>query len=76
MLLPTYSMLLGTRAWLRSRFSAMSGNDRGDAYSGTMMVVFGVAVAIAVGGILMVKFSDRATEIDVHPPDTTYTGTP
>lgn len=60
--------LCGIRALLRNRLDAMSGNDRGDAYTGTIMIAIGVVIAITVGAILLAKFTEKADEIDTNTP--------
>lgn len=50
--------------------------ERGDAYSQTIMIAIGVTIAIIVGGILLVKFQGKAEDIDTNTPTGAPTGTP
>ena len=43
-------------------------DERGDAYSSTIMVAIGVVTAITVGGILLYKFQAKANSIDTNTP--------
>ncbi|MGH9137624.1 MAG: hypothetical protein ACRD0G_11340, partial [Acidimicrobiales bacterium] len=52
----------------RHRLAAAARDDRGDAYTSTIMIAIGVVIAIAVGGILMVKFTGKAESIDTDTP--------
>jgi cell division protein FtsX len=44
------------------------GDERGDAYSTTIMVALAVTIAIAVGTILLIKFTQKANSIDTNTP--------
>ena len=55
-------------AQLRHRLAVTRDDERGDAYSSTIMVAVGVAIAIAVGVILMAKFTGKAESIDTDTP--------
>ena len=52
----------------RRRIWEMAHDVRGDAYTSTIMIAIGVVIAITVGGILMVKFNDKANSIDTDTP--------
>ena len=57
--------------WCRSarqRLTELARDERGDAYTSTIMIAIGVVIAITVGGILMVKFSQKAESIDTDTP--------
>jgi hypothetical protein len=54
---------------LRQRLREQDWRDeRGDAYSSTIMIALAVTIAIAVGTILLVKFTDKAESIDTDTP--------
>jgi hypothetical protein len=53
---------------VRQRLAAAARDERGDAYTSTIMIAIGVVIAIAVGGILMVKFTGKAESIDTDTP--------
>lgn len=46
-------------------------DERGDAYSTVIMVAIGVVLSVAVGGILIDKFTDKANSIDTDTPAVT-----
>jgi hypothetical protein len=46
-------------------------DERGDAYSTVIMVAIGVVLSVAVGGILIEKFTDKANSIDTDTPAVT-----
>lgn len=50
------------RVWERGR------DEAGDAYTGTVWVAIGIAIAIVVGGILYQKFQTKAEGIDTNTP--------
>lgn len=68
-----YGMLRLDELW-RTRRAHM--DDRGDAYTGTIMIAIGVIIAISVGGILLAKFTQKADDIDVSTPDTVVVAPP
>lgn len=51
-------------------------DERGDAYTSTIMIAIGVIIAIGVGGILLVKFTDKANSIDTDTPVVVPAGAP
>ena len=53
---------------VRRRVSALARDERGDAYTSTIMIAIGVVIAITVGGILLAKFTDKANSIDTDTP--------
>ena len=53
---------------VRRRLTEMARDERGDAYTSTIMIAIGVVIAITVGGILLVKFTDKANSIDTDTP--------
>ena len=53
---------------MRRRLTEMARDERGDAYTSTIMIAIGVVIAITVGGILLVKFTDKANSIDTNTP--------
>ena len=60
-----------TMVWLadmRRRIAEMARDERGDAYTSTIMIAIGVVIAITVGGILLVKFTGKAESIDTDTP--------
>ena len=60
----------------RDALVAKAREERGDAYSQTIMIAIGVTIAIIVGGILLVKFQGKAEDIDTNTPTGAPTGTP
>lgn len=68
-------MLLNTQVHLylwyldaRRRVNEMARDERGDAYTSTIMIAIGVVIAITVGGILLAKFTSKANSIDTDTP--------
>jgi hypothetical protein len=60
-----------TQTWWwanRNRIIEHLREDRGDVYSGTIFLAIAVVIAIAVGGILLVKFQTKAQQIDTNTP--------
>lgn len=53
---------------VRRRLVELRDDERGDVYSTTIMVAVGVVIAIAVGAILLAKFTGKANDIDVDTP--------
>lgn len=53
---------------LRRRLIAAARDERGDAYTSTIMIAIGVVIAITVGAILMAKFTGKAESIDTDTP--------
>jgi hypothetical protein len=53
---------------LRHRVRERARDERGDAYTSTIMIAIGVVIAITVGGILLAKFTDKANSIDTDTP--------
>ena len=53
---------------MRRRLGDMARDERGDAYTSTIMIAIGVVIAITVGGILLAKFTDKANNIDTDTP--------
>jgi len=53
---------------MRRRVSELARDERGDAYTSTIMIAIGVVIAITVGGILLVKFTGKAESIDTDTP--------
>ena len=53
---------------LRQRVRERARDERGDAYTSTIMIAIGVVIAITVGGILLAKFTGKANDIDVNTP--------
>lgn len=53
---------------VRRRLGEMARDERGDAYTSTIMIAIGVVIAITVGGILLVKFTGKAEGIDTDTP--------
>jgi hypothetical protein len=70
MLLSAQVHMLLWYAAVRRRLSEMAHDDRGDAYTSTIMIAIGVVIAITVGGILLTKFSHKANSIDTDTPVT------
>lgn len=65
--------------WLvdaRQRLRRVERDERGDAYTSTIMIAIGVIIAIGVGGILLVKFTDKANSIDTDTPVVVPAGAP
>ena len=60
----------------RQMLVAKAREERGDAYSQTIMIAIGVTIAIIVGGILLVKFQSKAEDIDTNTPTGAGTPTP
>ena len=60
----------------RNMLTAKAREERGDAYSQTIMIAIGVTIAIIVGGILLVKFQGKAEDIDTNTPTGAPTGSP
>jgi hypothetical protein len=52
----------------RRRLTDLARDERGDAYTSTIMIAIGVVIAIAVGGILLAKFTGKAEGIDTDTP--------
>ncbi|MGH3738760.1 MAG: hypothetical protein ACRDT6_24650 [Micromonosporaceae bacterium] len=52
----------------RQRMREMARDERGDAYTSTIMIAIGVVIAITVGGILLAKFTGKANSIDTDTP--------
>jgi len=52
----------------RRRLNDLARDERGDAYTSTIMIAIGVVIAIAVGGILLAKFTGKAEGIDTDTP--------
>jgi hypothetical protein len=52
----------------RQRLRDMARDERGDAYTSTIMIAIGVVIAITVGGILLAKFTGKAESIDTDTP--------
>jgi hypothetical protein len=68
-------MLLSTQVHLylwyldaRRRVNEIARDERGDAYTSTIMIAIGVVIAITVGGILLAKFTGKANSIDTNTP--------
>lgn len=53
---------------VRHRLRDLARDERGDAYTSTIMIAIGVVIAITVGGILLVKFTGKAESIDTDTP--------
>ena len=53
---------------IRYRLRERVRDERGDAYTSTIMIAIGVVIAITVGGILLAKFTDKANSIDTDTP--------
>jgi hypothetical protein len=68
MLLSIQVQVLGWFADLRRRLTDVGRDERGDAYSQTIMIAIGVVIAITVGGILLYKFQTKAEDIDTNTP--------
>lgn len=59
------------QVWLweaRSRVAEKLREERGDVYSNTIMIAIAVVIAITIGGILLVKFTQKANSIDTNTP--------
>jgi hypothetical protein len=52
----------------RDRLKELARDERGDAYTSTIMIAIGVVIAITVGGILLFKFQTKAEGIDTDTP--------
>ena len=52
----------------RRRLTDLARDERGDAYTSTIMIAIGVVIAITVGGILLAKFTGKAEGIDTDTP--------
>ncbi len=52
----------------RRRLIVAARDERGDAYTSTIMIAIGVVIAITVGAILMTKFTGKAEGIDTDTP--------
>ena len=52
----------------RDRLRELARDERGDAYTSTIMIAIGVVIAITVGGILLAKFTGKANSIDTDTP--------
>ena len=52
----------------RDRLRELARDERGDAYTSTIMIAIGVVIAITVGGILLFKFQTTAEGIDTDTP--------
>ena len=52
----------------RNRLKELARDERGDAYTSTIMIAIGVVIAITVGGILLYKFQTKAEGIDTDTP--------
>jgi hypothetical protein len=68
MLLSAQVNVLGWYLAVRRRLGEMARDERGDAYTSTIMIAIGVVIAITVGGILLVKFTGKAEGIDTDTP--------
>jgi hypothetical protein len=53
---------------VRQRLRDMARDERGDAYTSTIMIAIGVVIAVTVGGILLAKFTGKAESIDTDTP--------
>ena len=52
----------------RERLRELARDERGDAYTSTIMIAIGVVIAVTVGGILLYKFQTKAEGIDTDTP--------
>ena len=53
----------------RGRIGARARRDeRGDVYGSVIFIAIAVVIALAVGGILMAKFTSKAQSIDTDTP--------
>jgi hypothetical protein len=52
----------------RARVNDRLRDERGDVYSNTIMIAIAVVIAITIGGILLVKFTQKANSIDTNTP--------
>lgn len=68
MLLKTQAHVATFFAHVRRHLSQLHREERGDAYTSTVMIALGVVIAITVGGILLVKFTDKAESISTDTP--------
>ena len=71
MLLSAQVHIINWYGAVRRRLSEMARDERGDVYTSTIMIAIGVVIAITVGGILLVKFTNKANSIDTNTPVTT-----
>ena len=62
--------ILTTLMALRQRVADVERDERGDVYSSTIMIAVAVTIAIAVGAILLIKFTTKANNIDTDTPTT------
>ena len=68
MLLSTQVHVMTLVADFRRRLIAAARDERGDAYTSTIMIAIGVVIAITVGAILMTKFTGKAEGIATDTP--------
>ena len=68
MLLSAQVQAINWFADVRRRLVEAARDERGDAYTSTIMIAIGVVIAITVGGILLYKFQTKANSIDTNTP--------
>ena len=69
-MLLTQVRILTTLMALRQRVVDLERDEQGDVYSSTIMIAVAVTIAIAVGAILLIKFTTKANNIDTDTPTT------